>query len=345
MDCGQVFSGFTTTRGALDVNKRWLLLGVLLGGLVLVVTSWPDQLTRIIACDVGQGDAILVTQGFHQALIDGGPDTAVLTCLGKYLPRNDRQIELVVVTHLDADHIGGLVAVLAQYRVGLLLVPVSTKDTELADQLWEQIDGIVRSGTVLKQPILGQQIRFPLVEPPPFLPFEQGSPFRIDQSSALTFMVLSPQVDMVSDCGKNQAIPETVLSAFAKNRPQCASSGLTANDLSTVLLLQVDQIKVLLTGDIEGKHEAALATNPLIRGVDILKVSHHGAKNATSELLLVATRPEKALISSGKSNRYGHPTPEVLARLQQFDIEVWRTDQLGDVVIATDGETYWLEGD
>lgn len=72
----------------------------------------------IIFCDVGQGDAILIKKGNYQILIDGGPDDSVLTCLGKYLPVWDRQIEMVILTHPHADHLTGLREVLSRYGVG-----------------------------------------------------------------------------------------------------------------------------------------------------------------------------------------------------------------------------------
>ncbi|MBD3279477.1 MAG: DNA internalization-related competence protein ComEC/Rec2, partial [Candidatus Pacebacteria bacterium] len=82
-------------------------LAVALWLLVWLVQSWPDKDTHVFFCDVSQGDAILITQGFNQVLIDAGPNEKVLNCLQQHLPFWDRSLELVVVTHLDQDHIGG----------------------------------------------------------------------------------------------------------------------------------------------------------------------------------------------------------------------------------------------
>ncbi len=82
----------------------------------LAVFSIDDRL-HIIACDVGQGDAILIQKNTTQILIDGGPNKSVLTCLGKYMPFYDRQIELVILTHPQADHYGGLLDVFKTYNV------------------------------------------------------------------------------------------------------------------------------------------------------------------------------------------------------------------------------------
>ena len=85
---------------------------------------------KLIFCDVGQGDATLYINGQTQVLIDGGNiDAKVLSCLRKYMPPLDDQIEIIVATHPDQDHIGGLIEVLAQYKVANFVLPPYQKDT------------------------------------------------------------------------------------------------------------------------------------------------------------------------------------------------------------------------
>ena len=83
----------------------------------------PDGLLHLYILDIGQGDAILVvTPGGQQLLIDGGADPATtLAALGPRLPPGDRTLDAVIATHLDSDHIGGLLGVLERYRVGVTL--------------------------------------------------------------------------------------------------------------------------------------------------------------------------------------------------------------------------------
>ena len=77
-----------------------------------------NQNLRIVFLDVGQGDAILISQGEKQILIDGGiSGQKLLEKLGEYVPFWDRKIEVVMVTHPDADHLSGLVDVLKNYTV------------------------------------------------------------------------------------------------------------------------------------------------------------------------------------------------------------------------------------
>jgi competence protein ComEC len=90
-----------------------LLMSILL---IKVIRLWPDGKLHYIQCNVGQGDAILITRGFTQVLIDSGKDNQVLNCLDKYIPFWDRDITVMVGTHSDTDHIGGFKAVIDKYQ-------------------------------------------------------------------------------------------------------------------------------------------------------------------------------------------------------------------------------------
>lgn len=91
---------------------------------LIAITVWiavfnVDNKLHIIACDVGQGDAILIQKNTTQILIDGGPDKSVLDCLGRHMPFFDKTIELVILTHPQQDHYGGLIDVFKTYKIGL----------------------------------------------------------------------------------------------------------------------------------------------------------------------------------------------------------------------------------
>jgi competence protein ComEC len=103
-----------------------VILGVTVVLLVLAFAFWqglPDGKLHVVFLDVGQGDAIFIeTPSGKQVLIDGGPsETQVLAQLGNQMPFWDRSLDLVVLTHPDADHVNGLVPVLEQYRVAAVL--------------------------------------------------------------------------------------------------------------------------------------------------------------------------------------------------------------------------------
>ncbi|MBW2586488.1 MAG: DNA internalization-related competence protein ComEC/Rec2 [Deltaproteobacteria bacterium] len=115
-------------------------------------------------------------------------------------------------------------------------------------------------------------------------------------------------------------------------------AALDLNDNSIAIRLAFGQHSFLLTGDLERESEGLLLAAGRIRPADVLKVGHHGSRTSTSQPFLLAVRPSLAVISSGAGNRYGHPSPEVVARLRQARARVLRTDLHGGVIITTDGE-------
>jgi competence protein ComEC len=110
-----------------------------------------------------------------------------------------------------------------------------------------------------------------------------------------------------------------------------------ANEVSVVFQLSYGQFDALFPGDISSEIESQLE----LSDIEVLKVPHHGSKYSTSEEFLEKTDPELAVISVGK-NSFGHPTTEVLQRLKARAIEFLRTDQAGEVEIATNGKN-WIK--
>lgn len=97
--------------------------------------------------------------------------------------------------------------------------------------------------------------------------------------------------------------------------------------------------RILMMGDADMELEQRLVWRGMIGNGfkplrTILKVAHHGSANGTSEELLEWVRPDMAVISVGKNNKFGHPTKEVLERLEKFGVEVKRTDEVGDIVLV-----------
>lgn len=113
----------------------------------------------------------------------------------------------------------------------------------------------------------------------------------------------------------------------------------STNDSSYVISVEFENIRALFTGDAERAVEADLLARGKDVRADILKVSHHGSRNASSSQFLNAVMPSVAVIQCGKDNSYGHPHKEALERLNKIGCEVLRTDTDGTVVLSTDGET------
>ncbi len=122
-----------------------IMLGVLaliaLGVAHALVHESRGGLLTLTFLDVGQGDAIFIdAPSGRQVLVDGGPiDGGVLRALSRVLPWYDRTIDIVIPTHPDADHIAGLVGILARYRVAHIVYPSVAGDTDTARELMAAI--------------------------------------------------------------------------------------------------------------------------------------------------------------------------------------------------------------
>ncbi|MFH1656589.1 MAG: ComEC/Rec2 family competence protein [Candidatus Nealsonbacteria bacterium] len=117
-----------------------------------------------------------------------------------------------------------------------------------------------------------------------------------------------------------------------------------ANETSIVANLFYQDVSFLFTGDIPKKIENQLVENNVYLKSDILKVAHHGSKTSSSDEFIENVLPKLAIISVEKDNQYGHPHIEVLSRLQEFDIQVLRTDLNGDIKILSDGSSFRILG-
>lgn len=111
------------------------------------------------------------------------------------------------------------------------------------------------------------------------------------------------------------------------------------NAASTVVRARFGNVRLLLTGDAEAAEEGwLLETDRDAVRAEILKVGHHGSRTSSTQAFIDAVRPRVALVSVGAANTYGHPSPEVMRRLTAVGATVLRTDQLGTVILRTDGQ-------
>jgi competence protein ComEC len=271
-------------------------------------TKKIDTNVHIVICDVGQGDAILIYQGFYQILIDSSRDAAVLACLQQHVPIWDQTIELTIITHFDSDHSGGLAALASRYSLPRIYAPLRPLDGSRGDgQVSPQNATELLSNLHFNEPFLGQSVSF---------------------SSGLTVSFYSPRLLYQA----KQAIT-----------PGYQIPTLTTNDTSLVTLLEFGELSFLAVGDLEKTGESVLTTFIKFGSIDILKVGHHGAKTSSTMQFLQAITPSVAVISVGTNNSYGHPSQEVLKRLGQVGARVLRTDVDGTIEIVSDGSQWWLD--
>jgi hypothetical protein len=227
---------------------------------------------------------------------------------------------------------------LRRYHATELLFTPYYKDTELFNELMGEVKREYEEGAGLNLPILSQQYRFPQVKQPLFNSL-------VSNSHTLTLTTLFPQVDESVETVENWLKTETELWDTKKD-PQVKSTQIDDhNGRSIVLLLEFGKIRALFTGDLEEEGELSLVADELIGQVTILKAGHHGSNTSSTVPFLQRAAPEISLISSGQNNKYGHPSPEVIARLSNFDIDIWRTDQQGTIEVVSDGDQFWINSE
>lgn len=140
---------------------RWgyLISGIITGCMLLVsfITSLPDGKLHLYFCNVGQGDAAYIRfPDGRDMLVDGGPNDRVIGCLSRHMPFWDREIDLVIMSHPQKDHIGGLISVLARYRVGRVVRSRAQEPSETYDKLKALADD---TRTEVKVVSRGERIR------------------------------------------------------------------------------------------------------------------------------------------------------------------------------------------
>ena len=117
------------------------------------------------------------------------------------------------------------------------------------------------------------------------------------------------------------------------------------NEKSMVLDVTFGEFSLLLTGDVEGAGEDALKGKLKGQeGYDVLKVAHHGSKNASGEEFLDVVRPKIAIVSAGRENDYGHPHQETIDRLKKWTRNIYSTAVSGAITVKSDGKTVSVVG-
>lgn len=124
---------------------------------IIVFDSSKPRLLAVNFFDVGQGDAIFIeTPKRQQILIDGGPGSKILEKLGKEIPFWDRDIDLVILTHPEADHLSGLIEILKKYKVNSILWTGVVRDTPEYKE-WKELIG--KEGAKIYFSKAGQKIK------------------------------------------------------------------------------------------------------------------------------------------------------------------------------------------
>lgn len=116
-------------------------------------------------------------------------------------------------------------------------------------------------------------------------------------------------------------------------------NGKDLNSTSIVLKITYGNTSFLFTGDAESDEEEEILNSGADLKSTVLKVGHHGSRASTSYPFLREVMPQYAVISVEKGNSYGHPNEDTLSKLSDAGVEVYRTDESGDIVMTSDGNS------
>ncbi|MGO2112394.1 MAG: ComEC/Rec2 family competence protein, partial [Pseudoclavibacter sp.] len=294
--------------GAAVIALLAVMAGSGLGTALVRSASFPDD-WRYAACDIGQGDAIVVRAGDAVALIDTGPDPepleACLDLLGV------ERIDVLVLSHFDHDHDGA------------------------AGDIADRVDALVvpRTREAMAEPIVEQYATNGIR----VMAAVAGDTWRIGDTA---WRALWPRA---SADGGPSASSGNDGSLTVHVTPATGPTLLSLGDLGERPQQQVLRAAERAAGSegvgpgapgapMPGAGAGAPQTVPALRA-DIVKVSHHGSGDQAPELY-AATGARLALVSVGAGNSYGHPTSDALAMLDAAHMATARTDLLGTIVVG-----------
>lgn len=115
------------------------------------------------------------------------------------------------------------------------------------------------------------------------------------------------------------------------------------NNYSSVIKMTFGNTSYLFTGDAENISEQEMLSKGYNLQADVLKVGHHGSSYSTTSAFLKSVSPKYAVISVGKGNSYGHPSAETINRLNASNIQIYRTDEAGTIIITSDGKSISID--
>jgi len=354
--------------GAGEVRRGRLLLRA--AAIIAIVAWWPvvaripavagepDPGFQLTMLDVGQGDCfVLRLPDARVVMVDTGKPQAARTILEYLKAQNVDEVAALVLTHSDSDHIGAAPQILDKLYVGALLVGTSTSESGAQRELDEAVARLkVPVCHVARGDTLGgsRNMRMEILNPAR----ESGTDEIISQSLVDRRAVqsdsspLSTQHSALSTLkGPSYGTPSDRQTGEPADWPTSMGQGPSygrakgdPNDQSVVLLAEYGEMTFLLTGDAgtAAEKEMLSAFGAKALEAEVLKPGHHGSRTASCEEFVSAVHPRVALISAGARNQYGHPTPEVVERLQRAGAAILNTAECGSVDLRTDGHRLWI---
>lgn len=263
---------------------------IILGFALTCACRGPAPQGQLTFIAVGQGDCAVFQEDGYTILIDAGPkneryDAGEKIVLPELRRMGIREIDLLILSHPDADHIGGVAAIAKKIPITQVVVPAHFKShPDLAKTL--TLANLTQNTHYLTAPIQTQIGRFSIYMDAP---------------------------------------------AWAKSMPD--------NDGSLFVWLGAGKSTAVFTGD-AGIEAEAMMSRQRSWVAQVAHIGHHGSYSATSKAWIDHVKPQTAIVSCGRDNRYGHPHQQILDRLATSKIQTLRTDRDGTIRLQASPEGF-----
>lgn len=267
----------------------------------ITVTQYnSEDELQIHIIDVGQAESILIVQDGFTMLVDSG-DNFTGDDVVKYIKNlGIDKIDIFLITHFHRDHAGGAHKIISSLDVKKIVCHKFSDLSTMQERFW-YID------------------------------------MSISRSIRETFGSMS--IFMESACENNKLKNFDVGDAKVYTLSQ-NNDAVNVNNKSIVFKLVYGGFSMLFMADAESEVEKELLEEDADLFADVLKIGHHGSKTSTTDEFLDMVNPKYAVVSCGNGNDYNHPYGAVTKRFEDKNIPLYRTDELGDIVITVkdDGE-------
>lgn len=285
--------------------------------------------------DVGQGDCIYIQLPDGKDMVidcanyndDGEYEKKTFDYLDKYI--EDDTVEYLMLTHCDSDHVYFMDELLERYQVEKLFMPnvLAVPGTTSKDKkaLQDQIDALDTSrftdkdtvGTITYAEFFIAALTEPDCEIVLNVDPDANTNSIIIEETTYRLVFYCPTQEYYDDYGLNTAERK--------------------NAISPIGILEYNNRKIMLTGDSNEINEPLVMARTGKIDCDVLKVGHHGSETSTSNAFLGEYTFEYAIISCNSyGNKFNHPRQATLDRLKSHNIEVYRTDNNGNIVVSVD---------
>lgn len=259
-----------------------------------VSKTYEEDELQIHVIDVGQAESILIIQNNATMLVDTGGNCSGDDIVEYVKDLGIDYIDVLMLTHFHRDHAGGAHSVISSLDVRKILCSKYSELSSLQERFWYLDMSIARS---IKETFNSTSI---LMES------------AYDNGKLRNFNIGDAKVQILSQDNNTDNV----------------------NNKSIVFKLIYGDFSMLFMADAEAEVEEKLLEENCDVSADILKIGHHGSKTSTTDRFLEEVDPDYAVVSCGSGNEYDHPYGGVTSRFEEKNIPLYRTDELGNIVIT-----------